>query len=367
MKHHYLLYGSLFWLLTSFAYAQNKPPLSIEVRLTTQGDLQFVTSTNGQKPGLVRASALIRQYEGDELVRIYTPPWVKRGTEMSAAQIGLAPKFDLHLSTYKGDVTFTDVQGSVRGQLDSGAVELSNVQGKAELTTRQGDIKITNSQLKGFLHTASGNIVLQDCPPTIELAAPKGKITFRYTPTYFKEREKDRFQANLLDATLEAETIPANSFLRMRKGAMNIGTLGAGSILLIQERGTIQVKAFEGSAKVINTGGDIQVQIPIQTPEGDTILLSNLEGDVTVGVPKDFPSIIQLVLRQTRDLDKQSFDIKSQIEIGQWKWTEEKGPKEEILWRQANVKFTPASAKEKPLRLLQILVTNGNISFIQIP
>lgn len=262
--------------------------MPIEVRLTTQGDLQFVTSTNGQKPGLIRASTLIRQYEGKELVRIYTPPGVKRGTEIPVTQIELAPQFDLHLSTYKGDVTFADVQGSVRGQLDSGSVELNNVQSNFELTTRQGDIKVNNSQLKGFLHTAAGNIILQDCSPTIDLAAPKGQITFRYTSAYFKETAKEKFEFKLPDAILEAEIIPANSFLRMHKGTMSISRLGANSTLLIQEKGTVQVKTFEGSAKVINTGGDIQIQIPIQTPEGDTILLSNSEGDVTVGVPKDF-------------------------------------------------------------------------------
>jgi len=143
--------------------------------------------------------------------------WLSGGQNLEVEYHIAAPKqFNFDLRTAAGDVSLTDVEGSLKARTSGGGLRFSNVQGPVEAMTSAGDIHLLG---------ATGSVKVKTSGGAIEIGR--------------------------LDADASVETSAGPIRVKTAKAKLNAKTSG----------GEIELSELGGPAEVVTSAGSIRVKV----------------------------------------------------------------------------------------------------------
>jgi hypothetical protein len=107
-----------------------------------------------------------------------------RSTRVASAgnlqfEIEVPEHFDLQLASAGGEVSIEGVDGEIKGQTETGALELRRLSGIVDLQTKRGNVTLRESYASGRVHTTDGRVLLEDVGGTVAGSTASGKLIER--------------------------------------------------------------------------------------------------------------------------------------------------------------------------------------------
>jgi hypothetical protein len=107
-----------------------------------------------------------------------------RSTRVASAgslqfEIEVPEHFDLQLTSAGGEVSIEGVDGEIKGQTETGALELRRLSGIVDLQTKRGNVTLRESYASGRVHTTDGRVLLEDVGGTVAGSTTSGKLIER--------------------------------------------------------------------------------------------------------------------------------------------------------------------------------------------
>jgi len=94
-------------------------------------------------------------------------------------EIEVPEHFDLQLASAGGEVSIEGVDGEIKGQTETGALELRRLSGIVDLQTKRGNVTLRESYASGRVHTTDGRVLLEDVGGTVAGSTASGKLIER--------------------------------------------------------------------------------------------------------------------------------------------------------------------------------------------
>jgi hypothetical protein len=94
-------------------------------------------------------------------------------------EIEVPNHFNVDLASAGGEVQIEGVDGEIKGQTESGALNLRRLSGAVDLQTKRGDVTMRESYVSGRVRTMGGKVLLEDVSGTVNGSSEKGKVTER--------------------------------------------------------------------------------------------------------------------------------------------------------------------------------------------
>ena len=107
-----------------------------------------------------------------------------RSTRVASAgklqfEIEVPEHFDLQLASAGGEVSIEGVDGEIKGQTETGALELRRLSGIVDLQTKRGNVTLRESYASGRVHTTDGRVLLEDVGGTVAGSTASGRLIER--------------------------------------------------------------------------------------------------------------------------------------------------------------------------------------------
>ena len=94
-------------------------------------------------------------------------------------EIEVPSHFDVDVSSAGGEVQIEGVDGSIKGQTESGALNLRRISGEVDMQTKRGDVVLKESYVSGRVASSNGKVLLEDVSGSVKGSAQGGKVTER--------------------------------------------------------------------------------------------------------------------------------------------------------------------------------------------
>ena len=94
-------------------------------------------------------------------------------------EIEVPQHFDVDLSSAGGEVQIEGVDGTIKGQTESGALTLRRLSGSVDLQTKRGDVTLRESYVSGRVRTVGGKVLMEDVTGAVEGSTEDGKVIKR--------------------------------------------------------------------------------------------------------------------------------------------------------------------------------------------
>jgi hypothetical protein len=195
------------------------------------------------------------------------------GTSDVDLEVHLPKQVNLIASTTHGDVTVSDITGSLHASAASGSVEISGVTGNVNVDLQGGTARVTdikgNVQITGHGNEVEATGVSGDATIDGEFYGPIRLQDVKQSVTYTSARTK----MNLLHLAGEME---------MDSGSLDLSDVTGDAEITTHNR-DIQIEKVVGRLRVVDSHGDVQVHY--EQPPHDEINITNDSGGVDVTVP----------------------------------------------------------------------------------
>jgi hypothetical protein len=195
------------------------------------------------------------------------------GTADVDLEVHLPKAVNLIATTSHGDVSVSDITGTLHASAISGSVEISGVSGNVNVDLQGGTARVTdikgNVQITGHGNEVETTDVTGDATIDGEFYGPIRIQNVKQSVTYNSARTK----MNLLHLTGQLE---------MDSGSLDLTDV-AGDAEISTHNRDIQIEKVAGRLKVINSHGDLQVTY--EQPPRDEINLANDSGGVNLTLP----------------------------------------------------------------------------------
>ena len=326
---------------------------TVDFKLPTIGNLakDLINKVQGNTNSIIKKREQKQQNE----TKVSTKK-ADKGKSHGTVQVDVAKNTKLQFQTATGNVSLTDIEGKVKGHVESGAITLTRGKGKVELVTDKGNVTVTEAASSGFVMTRSGDVVLQDVNGNINAIAPNGKVLVKTTSDFFKKRTAKAFALDYDQADMEIADAPEGGEFKTRKG--NISVLSAQkSVGIKTNEGDVKVSAATKGLRASSGKGKVSVQIANNNNSTEPIIIEAQGGDVELLVPKNFSANFNISLTQTKNLTTPN-QVSSFIDLGTITPQEIRDVKSKVLFgRETQINRIVKNAK----RLVQIRVINGNV------
>ena len=94
-------------------------------------------------------------------------------------EIEVPQHFDVDLSSAGGEVQIEGVDGTIKGQTESGALTLRRLSGSVDLQTKRGDVTLRESYVSGRVRTVGGKVLMEDVTGAVEASTQDGNVIKR--------------------------------------------------------------------------------------------------------------------------------------------------------------------------------------------
>lgn len=94
-------------------------------------------------------------------------------------EIEVPQHFDVDLSSAGGEVQIEGVDGTIKGQTESGALVLRRLSGSVDLQTLRGDVTLRESYVSGRVRTVGGKVLMEDVTGAVEASTQDGNVVKR--------------------------------------------------------------------------------------------------------------------------------------------------------------------------------------------
>ena len=94
-------------------------------------------------------------------------------------EIEVPNHFNLDLTSAGGEVEIEGIDGEIKGQTQSGALNLRRLSGAVDLQTMRGDVTMRESYVSGRVRTMGGKVLLEDVTGTVNGSSQDGKVIER--------------------------------------------------------------------------------------------------------------------------------------------------------------------------------------------
>jgi len=190
-------------------------------------------------------------------------------------EVHLPKQVNLIATTGHGDVTVSDISGTLHASSSSGSAEISGVTGNVNLDLQGGTARISdikgNVQVTGHGNEVEATDVTGDATIDGEFYGPIRLQNVKQTVTYTSARTK----MNLLHLAGQLE---------MDSGSLDLSDV-AGDAEVTTHNRDIQIEKVTGRLRVVNSHGDVQVHY--EQPPHDEISLTNDSGGVDLTLPEN--------------------------------------------------------------------------------
>ncbi len=190
-------------------------------------------------------------------------------------EVHLPKQVNLIATTGHGDVTVSDISGTLHASAASGSVEISGVTGNVNVdlqggTARVSDIK-GNVQITGHGNEVETTGITGDANIDGEFYGPIRLQDVKQSVTYTSARTK----MNLLHL---------NGQMEMDSGSLDLSDVTGDAEITTHNR-DIQIEKVVGRLRVVDSHGDVQVHY--EQPPHDEINLTNDSGGVDLTLPEN--------------------------------------------------------------------------------
>lgn len=299
----------------------------------------------------------------------------------SRFSVMLPTEFNVNVSTKGGDVSVTDLKGSVEIGTSGGDIDLVKIDGKVNAKTSGGDVSVKQTTQDVNVKTSGGDIELIDVTGVVDAKTSGGDIEVRNNKAKVTAKTSggDVTLVNV-GAEVDASTSGGDIIVNGSKGNLNISTSG-GDIELKNIEDVIDAKTSGGDIEASNvmngikaktSGGDIDLDdikgfIEATTSGGDVeakmtltdfskdhhVMLKSSGGEVVLYIPEKLPATIDATIKLS-GYSWQEYDITSDFPLT---IKREKNDKQD---RRSEV-ITGQGKLNGGGDLIQLITSNGNI------
>ncbi|HEY6333891.1 MAG TPA: hypothetical protein VI756_31530 [Blastocatellia bacterium] len=213
----------------------------------------------------------------------------------NSGELRIANVGPLSASTSNGDIQVNSVSGTARLESQSGSVEASDISGRANIQTANGDVRaVRTGQL--LIHSNSGGITADSVNGSATLETNNGDVTVKdVTGDVIAKLQSGDFRGedigglvNLTITSGEARATRIGGDLRVTAISSDIDVKCVkGSVELASVSGSITLNGIAGDASAVSTSGSVTFNGPIR-PRGH-YRLKSVSGEVSLRIPADSP------------------------------------------------------------------------------
>lgn len=299
LKHVLLLL--LFTMSWDQLYSQSK---KVDIQLQTDGDLllsraQGEAKVTTNKKNNQDNDRLIKQYGETEEVKVFSnASEAKAGKKHKSLEVKVPDQWQATLRSQHGNITLSNLNASLMGQMQSGTLTLTNVKGEVEMVNEAGDIVATGVEAEGILVARNGNIRLNDVTGPLTTFAPKGKISVSIGTAYYQKRATP-LDIQLKEAELILTTVPHGGSIQLGRGSITASNV-AKPLTIQADSASVSVRGVAASLAVRNRGSVNVYLLPFaKKEENQSVLLEVERGDLTLELAKGFEGNLQIQLTET--------------------------------------------------------------------
>jgi translation initiation factor IF-1 len=226
-------------LVTSIDTTHTKVALEKEFSITTSKQLSVFLSSNAQititqwnqpkvwvKLELEGNSlqAACEQLPEGVLISSQFSTVTSLGTSSGTIQLKIPADMQITVQLLQGSLTLSQIQGTIRGNIQEGDISLSDVEGGVELSTQKGNVTCRGGQLEGSITTNAGNVLVNQVKGTFTGAAPNATFSVA-SPSQVVEASllPGNVRLKVAEGDVQATTFDANLEVTVGKGAVGSG------------------------------------------------------------------------------------------------------------------------------------------------
>ena len=186
----------------------------------------------------------------------------------SKFKITLPSEFNVKVNTKGGDLSVTDLKGTVELKTSGGDIDLIRIDGVVEAKTSGGDIVVKKSTQVVTVRTSGGDIDLIDVEGEVTAKTSGGGINIRNNKAKVTANTSGgSIKLSNIGAEVDAHTSGGNIVVNGTKGELKVRTSG-GDIELDNIGGVVEAKTSGGDVEARNvvkgikaktSGGDVEL------------------------------------------------------------------------------------------------------------
>lgn len=205
-------------------------------------------------------------------------------------EVTVPARTNLQLSTNRGDIHVSGMQGEIRLTARFGDVELQAIKGKTEVDLSRGSIRVAN---------LDGNLRLTGRGDEVDLADITGEANIQ--GEFFGDIKVKNVSklTHFLSSRTDFSSERIRGAFEMDSGDLRL-IKPEGAVNLITHNKDIEIEDFDGRLQIQNRRGDIRL-IPHQAVKQD-IQVTNESGDVEIVLPAKSSFQINAVARSNGEI-----------------------------------------------------------------
>ena len=243
----------------------------------------------------------------------------------SKFEISVPMEFNCDIESQGGDLSITEIQGSVEASTGGGDIDLTDIDGLVDVRTGGGDIEISNTTKKVTAKTGGGDVDISDSQGTIKLSTGGGDITVERSKAHVNvstgggdvEVRETEDGVKVRTGGGEIQIIDANGDVNVSTGGGEIeirnvtgdfhASTGGGTIVtrtvkgalsLTTGGGDVELNDIQGSVEVSTGGGDVSLEMTLQDFSVDHhIEVKTGGGEIDLTIPEKLPASIRAEIK----------------------------------------------------------------------
>ncbi len=301
----------------------------------------------------------------------------------SKFEVVLPSEFNVDIVTSGGDISVTDLKGTVELKTSGGDIDLIRIDGTVEAKTSGGDVTVKENTQAVSIKTSGGDVEIYDVQGEVAAKTSGGDIVItNNNAKVIAYTSGGTIKLSNIGAEVDAHTSGGDIEVDGSKGKLDVATSG-GDIDLKNISDVVEAKTSGGDIEASNvmkginaktSGGDIELDdiqgfIEAKTSGGDVEAKMTLKdfskdhhvdmkssgGDLTLYIPESLPATITAIIKISgtswRDYDIYSdFPLTSKKDTGQ----DKRERREEIIRSEGKINGGGD--------LILLETTNGNIT-----
>lgn len=301
----------------------------------------------------------------------------------STFEVTLPSAFNVEIGTSGGDISISDLKGTVELKTSGGDIDLVRIDGEVQAKTSGGDVTVEKTTQEVNIHTSGGDVEITDVKKEVEARTSGGDILVKNNQAKVSAHTSGGdIELENIGAEVDAHTSGGDIEVDGSKGKLEVATSG-GDIELKNIDDVVEARTSGGDIEATNvvngisaktSGGDIDLNtiqgfIEAKTSGGDIAAKMTLSdfskdhhvdmkssgGDLTLYIPEKLPANISAIIT-IKGSSHRDYDIYSDFPLTSKKETDEKkrGRSEEVIRSEGKINGGGD--------LIQLETTNGNIT-----
>jgi len=274
----------------------------------------------------------------------------------SKFELVLPVEFNVDIGTSGGDISITDLKGTVELKTSGGDIDLIRIDGAVTAKTSGGDVTVKENKQSVWITTSGGDIEISDVMGDVEAKTSGGDITV--------ENNKARVSARTSGGDIELKNIGAEVDAHTSGGDIIVDGTGGdvdatnviNGIYATTSGGDIDLNDIQGFIEAKTSGGDVEAKMTLKDFAKDHhVDMKSSGGNLTLYIPEKLPANIVAVIN-IRGSSWRDYDIYSDFPLTSKKETDKdrRGRREEVIHSEGKI-----NGGGDPIYLE---TTNGNIT-----